>query len=65
MNQREPEGPPPADPRRKALVALVFVLLLIAAGLLLTQVLRHVSQLQDCALSGRSNCAPIDSTTTR
>jgi hypothetical protein len=61
-NEQEPEVPEPPDPRRKALLGLVFVLLLIVGGLLLTNVLRHVSQLQDCAMSGRSNCAPIDST---
>jgi hypothetical protein len=64
-NEQEPEVPEPPDPRRKALLGLVFVLLLIVGGLLLTNVLRHVSQLQDCAMSGRSNCAPIDSTTAR
>jgi hypothetical protein len=42
--------------RRGALVGLVIILLLVAAGLLLTRVLRGMSQLQDCALSGRSNC---------
>jgi hypothetical protein len=42
--------------RRGALVGLVIILLLVAAGLLLTRVLRNMSQLQDCALSGRSNC---------
>ena len=31
-------------------------LLLVAGGLMLTRVLRGMSQLQDCALSGRSNC---------
>jgi hypothetical protein len=44
------------DGRRVALVGLVIVVLLIAGGLLLTRVLRGMSQLQDCALSGRSNC---------
>ena len=36
---------------------LVVVLLLVIGGLLLTRVLRGMSQLQDCALSGRSNCS--------
>jgi len=39
------------------LVGLVVVLLLVVGGLLLTHVLRGMSQLQDCALSGRSNCS--------
>jgi len=42
--------------RRGALVGLVLILLLVAGGFLLTRVLRGMSQLQDCALSGRSNC---------
>jgi hypothetical protein len=42
--------------RRGALLGLVIILLLVAGGFLLTQVLRGMSQLQDCALSGRSNC---------
>jgi hypothetical protein len=49
-----PEAPPS---RRGALVGLVVVLLLVIGGLLLTHVLRDMSQLQDCALSGRSNCS--------
>jgi hypothetical protein len=49
--------------RRKALLGLLFVVLLIAGGLLLTRVLHSTAQLQDCVMSGRSNCAPIDSTT--
>jgi hypothetical protein len=38
------------------LAGLIVVLLLVVGGLLLTRVLRGMSQLQDCALSGRSNC---------
>jgi hypothetical protein len=49
------EGEEPST-RRSALVGLVLVLLLVAGGLLLTHVLRSMAQLQDCALSGRSNC---------
>jgi hypothetical protein len=61
----EPEAPDPGagdsgtDPpgtRRGALVGLVIILLLMAGGLLLTRVLHGMAQLQDCALSGRSNC---------
>jgi hypothetical protein len=50
------EGPDVPGTRRGALVGLVLVLLLVAGGLLLTHVLRSMAQLQDCALSGRSNC---------
>ncbi|HEY4445483.1 MAG TPA: hypothetical protein VGN30_14435 [Steroidobacteraceae bacterium] len=53
---REGGAPDTRGTRRGALVGLIFVLLLVAGGLLLTRVLRGMSQLQDCALSGRSNC---------
>jgi hypothetical protein len=53
----EPDGSSEApNSRRGALVGLVLILLLVAGGFLLTRVLRGMSQLQDCALSGRSNC---------
>ena len=42
--------------RRGALLGLIVVLLLVAGGLILTRVLRGMAQVQDCALSGRSNC---------
>jgi hypothetical protein len=42
--------------RRGALLGLLLVLLLVAGGLILTHVLRGMAQVQDCALSGRSNC---------
>lgn len=51
-----PEEPEPPGTRRGALVGLVLVLLLVAGGLLLTRVLHGLAQVQDCALSGRSNC---------
>jgi hypothetical protein len=57
----EPQGAeePPPDARRATLM-LLFVLLLVAGGLVLVHVLRNMSEIQDCALSGRTNCAPID-----
>jgi hypothetical protein len=64
MEPEEPHAPKPVVPaveesgsRRGALVGLVLILLLIAGGLLLTRVLRGMAQVQDCALSGRSNCS--------
>ena len=49
--------------RRAALAGLIFMLALVLAGLYLAHELRGVSQLQDCVMSGRTNCAPIDSST--
>ena len=66
MEPEEPDLPNPRDrdeasseapaTRRGAVVGLILVLLLVAGGLLLTRVLRGMAQLQDCVLSGRSNC---------
>lgn len=69
MEPEEPHAPKPAErgfeesdgaepaPRRGALVGLVLIVLLVAGGLLLSHALRSMAQLQDCALSGRSNCS--------
>jgi hypothetical protein len=38
-------------------MGLVMIVLLILGGLLLTHILGDMARLQDCALSGRSNCA--------
>ena len=45
--------------RRGPLVALVVVIVLVVGGLALTHVLSGVSRIQDCAMAGRSNCAPV------
>jgi hypothetical protein len=67
MEPEEPSLPTPRDrgegsseapnARRGAVLGLILILLLVLGGLLLTRVLRGMSQLQDCALSGRSNCS--------
>jgi hypothetical protein len=50
------------DSRRGALIGLGVVLLLVVSGLILAHLLRDTSQEQDCVMSGRTNCAPIDTT---
>jgi hypothetical protein len=57
---RKSPGDPPPDPRRGALIGLIVVAVLIAAGLFLTHVLRDMGRAQDCAMQGRTNCAPIE-----
>jgi hypothetical protein len=64
MEPEDPDTPQPlgsgADgphSRHGALIGLVLILLLVAGGLVLTRVLHGMSRLQDCALSGRSNCS--------
>jgi hypothetical protein len=56
--EREPD--PASAPRRAALIGLVIIVILVVGGLLLTHILGGMSQLQDCALSGRSNCSSIN-----
>ena len=63
MTEQQPENPRGPNRRRAALAGLIFILLLVLGGLVLARELRGVSQLQDCVMSGRTNCAPIDSTT--
>ena len=60
MNERPPEEPEIPDSRRGALIGFGLVLLLIVGGLVLVHVLRGTAQIQDCVMSGRTNCAPIE-----
>jgi hypothetical protein len=55
-----PELPRVPDPRRAAVVGLVLTVLLVLGGVLLVHVLSRTAKLQDCVMSGRTNCAPID-----
>jgi hypothetical protein len=53
-NDREP------DSRRPALIGLAVVLVLVVAGYFLVTALRQNADLEDCLMSGRRNCAPIE-----
>lgn len=46
--------------QRGPMVALVVVALLFVIGWLLAHELYAGSKMEDCLLSGRTNCAPID-----
>jgi hypothetical protein len=59
MSRGEPRPPP--DPRRGALLGLFVALALIVIGLILVKLLGNAGRLQHCVMSGRTNCAPIDS----
>jgi hypothetical protein len=48
---------------RAVLLALAVILLLVLGCLYLFYTLRDASQRQDCVMQGRSNCAPVESTT--
>jgi hypothetical protein len=62
MSTPDPQDPQVPDSRRGAVVALIVVALLVLGGLLLEHILSDSSRLQDCAMQGRTNCDPIDST---
>lgn len=57
----DPEGSGEESPpdRRRAAMVLLVVLLLVIGGLALVRQLRDMASIQDCAMSGRTNCAPI------
>jgi len=46
--------------RRPAVIGLIVVLVLVVAGYFLMSALRQNADLEDCLMSGRRNCAPIE-----
>lgn len=46
--------------RSRALIGLVVIAVLVIAAVYLVHALRDESNLEDCLMSGRSNCAPIE-----
>jgi len=55
-----PEHEPEPDSRRPALIGLVVVLVLVVISYFLVTALRRNADLEDCLMSGRRNCAPIE-----
>jgi hypothetical protein len=51
-----------AHQTRGAVLGLLIAVLLVVVGLILVKVLGDAGRLQDCVMSGRTNCAPVDST---
>jgi hypothetical protein len=56
--QTEPESEP--ESRRGAVIGLIVVAVLVVAGYFLVEALRDNGNLQDCLMSGRKNCAPVE-----
>jgi hypothetical protein len=49
-------------PRHRALIGLLLLIGLLVAVLFVVHELQESSRMQDCLASGRTNCAPIDTT---
>jgi hypothetical protein len=59
--ERTPEEPD--DFRHRMMMnglGLVVTVVLIAGGLWIAEVMAHMRKDQDCALTGRSNCMPVE-----
>jgi hypothetical protein len=48
------------DRRTSALIGLIIILSLAIVGIVLVRELGKESKLEDCLMSGRTNCAPIE-----
>jgi hypothetical protein len=45
--------------RAAAVIGLLVIVALVVIGLFVTEKLRATSRLQDCVMSGRTNCSPV------
>jgi hypothetical protein len=54
------DGGPEPDSRRGAVIGLAVILLLVVASYFLVGALQRNSAMEDCLMSGRRNCAPIE-----
>jgi hypothetical protein len=61
MRGDPPQGDdqPPRSGGPSARTLLIAAVLMVAAGYFLSVKLRDMARLQDCVMSGRTNCAPI------
>jgi len=48
------------ESRRDAVIGLVVVMVLVVVGYFLVAALREEGKREDCLMSGRTNCAPLD-----
>lgn len=59
----KPDGPPKpqsGDSRRGAIAGLIIAAVILGVGLWLARDLTAASKMQDCVMSGRSNCNVIE-----
>ncbi|BAL76954.1 hypothetical protein [Bradyrhizobium cosmicum] len=58
--QKPPPKPPSGDNRRGAVAGLVIAIVILGVGWWLARDLTAASRMQDCLMSGRSNCNVIE-----
>lgn len=56
---KSPPRPPSGDNRRGAIAGLIIALLILCVGWWLARDLTSASKMQDCLMSGRTNCNVI------
>ena len=56
----DPKNQGDGDNRRGALAGLVIAVVLLAVGIWLARDLSAASKMQDCLMSGRTNCNTIE-----
>jgi hypothetical protein len=57
---KTPSKPPSGDNRRGAIAGLIIAAVILGVGLWLARDLTAASKMQDCLMSGRSNCNVIE-----
>ncbi|MFI4948742.1 MAG: hypothetical protein ACHQC9_08070 [Alphaproteobacteria bacterium] len=60
MDERGSDDNDDAARRTAALMGFIVILVLAIAGVILVRELRNKANLEDCLMSGRRNCAPIE-----
>jgi len=55
-----PPRPPSADNRRGAIAGLIIAIVILGVGWWLARDLTSASKMQDCLMSGRTNCNVIE-----
>ena len=58
--RRSQPNPPSADNRRGAIAGLIIAAVILGVGLWLARDLTAASKMQDCVMSGRTNCNVIE-----
>jgi hypothetical protein len=58
--QPKPQPKPPGDNRRGAIAGLIIAVVILGVGLWLARDLTAASKMQDCLMSGRTNCNVIE-----